>query len=100
MELAIYNIKLFSTTSINYIIISSNMQKIKTKTRRNRRHHKVKRQYKTESDDDPAGSELLSIIVSSAEFTNSSKLGFFSLYEYSVGCRSPPLVLHFSDLKI
>lgn len=94
MEHIKYNIEPFPTSPVkNDISISSNIHKVRPKTRRNRFHQKAKRRCNPKGDDDPAGRGLLKKILSTAEFTNLSKLGCFALLGQSIGCRSPPLFL-------
>lgn len=101
MQFTKYNIKPFPTSSVkDDIQLSSNIHKANIITRRTRSHLKVKRQYKTKSDDEPGGREQLSIMPSTAEFTYSCKLGCFAFLYNFARCRSPPFVLHFSDSKI
>jgi len=61
---------------------------------------KIKRKSKPKGDDDPAGIIEIILIVIAAEFIFFDKPGLFNCYGHYVGCRSPPLFLHFSDLKI
>ncbi len=89
--------RIHSPAAKNHLLCRPNIHNIRPKTKRNRRHQKIKRQYTPKSDDDPAYIELLKDIFLSAEFTSLSKLGFSSLHRRSAGCRSPPLVLHFLD---
>jgi RNA polymerase sigma factor (sigma-70 family) len=60
-------------------------------------HHKQKGLIKKDDNDDPADDECLDSDIKKAGFTVFSKPGLFLLFRYYVGCRSPPLVLHFTD---
>lgn len=83
----------------NYFLYSLSICSTRPQTRKNRCHQRKNRQTKTKSDDDPAGALKIKGIILSAEFVSLNKLGFFSMYGYSTGCRSPPDVLRFSDFQ-
>lgn len=78
--------------------LQSNIHKAISIVRR-RFHQKIKRKYKPKGDDDPAGLKGIPKIAIAAEFIEIDKLGLFYSYGHFVGCRSPPPVLHFLDLK-
>lgn len=65
---------------------------------RRRFHQKIKRKYNPKGNDDPADLKGIKIAIA-AEFILFDKLGLFHSYGLFVGCRSPPPVLHFFDLK-
>ncbi len=101
MGLIMYHIRRFRGHAVEkFFLYSSNIHNTKPKTRKNRCHQRIKRQYTPKSDDDPAGTGFLNSIILTAEFTILSKLGCFAFLWYSVGCHSPPLVLHFQISKI
>lgn len=99
MDLTFGCIRWFHSLAANHHFTLPYKHSNKSHIKRNRCHQRNRREYTTKSDDDPAGAGFLEGIVLSAEFADLSKLGFFSMYGHSAGCRSPPLVLHFSDFK-
>jgi len=79
--------------------IPPNVHTIQRKARRNKHHQQLKSRCGTKDDDGPVSGGFLNRAILPAGFTKISKLGFFAFLCYSIGCRSPPLVLHFSDSK-